>query len=76
MATAVAEHDHELITLHTYAELEQLYRDKKATMPVDEINHREFVLTGWRYFCLWNSEADAMGWHVYRVEIEEVGTKA
>jgi alpha-L-arabinofuranosidase len=76
MATAAAEHDHELITLHTYAELEQLYRDKKATMPVDEINHREFVQTGWRYFCLRSSEADAMGWHVYKVEIEEVGTKA
>jgi hypothetical protein len=54
------------------------FRQHQPVVPgvLDESpNHREFVLTGWRYFCLWSSEADTMGWHVYKVEIEEVGTK-
>ena len=34
------------------------------------MNHREFVLTGWRYFCGYSS-AGAPGWLVYMVELEE-----
>jgi hypothetical protein len=70
-AMYAAETDYELISLHGYADLEQLYRDKKANMPVDRVNHREFVLTGWRYFCLYSSASQDMGWHVYKVEMEE-----
>ena len=42
----------------TYKELERLYRQGKATLPVDHINHREFVYNGIRYFCGWDSTKD------------------
>jgi len=66
-----AENDSALIAMHPYEQLEAWYREGKAKMPVDQINHREFVLTGWRYFCMYSSARDEMGWHVYRVEMEE-----
>jgi hypothetical protein len=71
VAINAAEHDHKLISLHSYEHLEALYREGKATMPVDRINHREIVLTGWRYFCLYSSKKGEIGWHVYKVEMEE-----
>ena len=53
----------------TYDQLEQAYRDKRATMPVDHINHREFVFSGIRYFCGWDSRTNP-AWFVYKQEVE------
>ena len=54
----------------SYETLEQAYREKRAAIPVDRANHREFVLDGLRYFCCWDSRRESMGWHVYKSEHE------
>lgn len=64
--------------LPSYQELERLYRDGKATMPVDHINHREVVYKGVRYFVGWSSEKTLLpsvdypvvGWIVYKSQTE------
>jgi hypothetical protein len=65
-----AENDREIIDMYSYQELEKLYHEGKATMPVDHANHREIVKDGWRYFCMWSSKQSDMDWHVYKVEMD------
>jgi len=40
----------------SYDKLGKDYPVGRATMPVDEANHRELVRGGSRYFCGWSSE--------------------
>ncbi len=67
----------------TYQDLETAYRAGRATLPVDHINHREFVLDGVRYFAGYSSEGvtrydpdygcnvrDVRGWIVYKTKNE------
>ena len=68
----------------TYEQLVNLCQEKKATLVVNRINHREFIYDGRRYIAGYNSERDprykqtswdepiykVMGWLVYNVEIE------
>lgn len=59
----------------TYDDLEVAYREGKATMPVDHINHRELILDGTRYYAGWESTLDprtgkVWGWIVYKYEKE------
>lgn len=59
-------------TEEIYNDLEKLYQEGLATLPVNRINHREFVYDGNRYFCGWNSDSKNgwIGWIVYKVEKE------
>jgi hypothetical protein len=55
----------------TYDKLEELLREKKATLIVDHVNHREITYNGNWYHCGWNSKKQGdtvMGWIVYKVE--------
>lgn len=68
----------------TPEELEKLYQEGKATLPINHINHREFVYNGMRYFCGWDSTKDltykptevgdpaykVRGWILYKQEPE------
>jgi hypothetical protein len=38
--------------------LEQMYRDGKATLAVDHVNHREYIYKKMRYFMGWDSTRD------------------
>ena len=62
------------MSLPTYDELERDYQSGLATLPVDKINHREFVRDGIRYFCGWSSAKkstnDVQGWLVYKSKRE------
>jgi hypothetical protein len=39
----------------THEKLEKLYQEGKATLPVNQVNHREYVYNGVRYFCGYDS---------------------
>lgn len=63
--------------LPTYDFLEKEYQNKRATLPIDHINHREFVKDGIRYFCGYSSQRaetfkdgsyKVQGWMVYKSE--------
>ena len=58
----------------THKELLAAYHNKLATLPINGINHREFVMDGVRYFCGFNSAVSEVwpqpDWLVYRKEVE------
>jgi hypothetical protein len=62
--------------LPSYAVLERAYRAQHATLPVNRINHREFVVGGIRYLCGYDSRVSAghpePDWVVYDA-VPEVG---
>lgn len=53
-----------------YKELEELYREGKASIFVDRIHHREFLYDGWVYEFGWSSpcarENNHGGWFLCR----------
>ena len=67
----------------TIDKLESLYREGRATLPVDHVNHREYVYSGVRYFMGWSSQRDTAyvkktwdapeykvaGWLLYKQEV-------
>lgn len=76
----------EHIQLPTHDDLINAYQTGKATLEVDHINHREFVMNGNRYFCGYSSQQDStytpktaddseykvQGWLTYkRLSLEE-----
>ena len=65
-------HPGQVHVMISYDKLGKDYLAGRATMPVDEANHREFVRGGIRYFCGWSSEkhpdrpGGVVGWLVYK----------